>query len=326
MKRREFIAGLGGVAAWPLAARAQQADRVRRIGWLLPIPIDESPAISAIRQRLAELGWTEGRNLRIDFRGNARTAEQARTFAKELVDLQPDVLVTTLVFVTKAVQQQTRTIPIVFIGAGDPLSTGLVASLSRPEGNTTGVTDIFPTISGKWLELLKGCVPGLARVALIFNPNVAIGIDQVATPAAQAGAQYGVRTIKTPVRNIDEIERAIAAFAAEPDGGLIMMPPPLLAPERQLINRLAVRYRLPMIYQDRSYAVEGGLLSYGSDFKDMYPLAAAYIDRILRGAKPGDLPIQFPTKFHLAINLKTAKAMGLTISESFLNLADEIIE
>ena len=297
MRRREFIAGLGGAAAWPVVARAQQGERVRRVGWLTSVD-ENNPVLSATRQALAELGWTEGRDLRIDFRRNVRTAEQAQIFAKELVDLQPDVLVTGLVLLTKALQRQTRTIPIVFIGAGDPLSSGLVASLSRPEGNTTGVTDIFPTIAGKWLELLKECVPGLARVALIFNPNFST-IDQYDTSTAQAGAQYGVRTIKTPVRNIDEIERAIAAFAAEPDGGLIIMPPPLLIPERQLINRLAVRYRLPVIYQDRSHAVEGGLLSYGSDFKDMARPGAAYIDRILRGAKPGDLPVQFPTKFRL---------------------------
>jgi putative tryptophan/tyrosine transport system substrate-binding protein len=234
--------------------------------------------------------------------------------------------VTATVKPVQALQQQTRTIPIVLVAAGDPLASGLVKSLSRPEGNTTGITDIFPSIVGKWLELLRECVPGLARAALVFNPDTSDIIGQMEPLAVQAGAQYGVKTIKTPVRNADEIERAIAAFAVEADGGLIVVPPPFLLPERQLLNRLAIQYRLPIIYQNSVFAVEGGLLSYGADMIDVYRRGPFYVDRILRGTKPGDLPVQFPTKFQLVVNLKTAKAMGLTIPEPILLRADEIIE
>jgi putative tryptophan/tyrosine transport system substrate-binding protein len=330
MRRREFIGGLGSAAAWPFTARAQQGGPTRRLGNLWAR--DENDALqqtlkAAFYQRLAELGWVEGRNLKIDDRWNPRTPDETRTFAKELVDLHPDVLTTGTSRLTRALQQQTKTIPIVMLGAGDPLALGLVASIARPEGNTTGVTDIFPSIAGKWLELLKKCVPSLSRVALILNPDrLSNNGDSFAIPAAQAGSQYAVKTVNTSVRSVDEIERAISAFASEPGGGLIILPPPFLAPERQMINRLAVRYRLPVIYQDRSFAIDGGLLSYGADFLEMFRQGAPYVDRILRGAKPGDLPVQFPTKFILTVNLKTAKEMGLPISEAFLLRADEVIE
>jgi putative ABC transport system substrate-binding protein len=226
----------------------------------------------------------------------------------------------------RALQEQTRTIPIVMTGAGDPLAQGLVASLSRPEGNTTGVTDIFPSIAGKWIELLKACAPNVARVALIFNPDTIDPVFLKTTEAAaiDAGAQSGVRAVKMPVRNVAEIERAIPDFAAEPNGGLIMVPP--LPPGREAINRLALRHRLPTVYQDRTYAAEGGLLSYGADMIEVYRTGAFYVDRILRGAKPGDLPVQFPTKFIFVVNLKTAKAIGLDVSPSVLLRADEVIE
>jgi putative ABC transport system substrate-binding protein len=328
MRRREFIAGLSG-ATVTVPGRAQQPAAMRKLGILWPHNENDPTTkvwYSAFILGLAELGWTEGRNLRIDVRWNPRTVELAQMFAKELIDLRPDILVTGTPRLTRALQQETQSIPIVLVGAGDPLALGLVKSLSRPEGNTTGITDIFPSISGKWLELLRECVPGLARVALIFNPIILTS----STPydaAVQAGAKYGVHVTKNPVRNADEIERTVTAFAAEPGGGLIVLPPALLGPERQLLNRLAVQHRLPVIYQDRSFAVEGGLLSYGADMVDMHRHGAPpYVDRILRGAKPGDLPVQFPTKFTLVVNLKTAKAMGLTISEQFLNLADEVIE
>jgi putative ABC transport system substrate-binding protein len=333
MKRREFITLVGGAAAaWPLAARAQQGVRVRRIGILLPFSENDSirkPWYDEFRQGLAELGWTEGRNLRIDTRWDPKTAEQVRISAKELVDLRPDVLVTSTIRLTRAVQQLTQTIPIVFVGAGDPLASGLVASLSRPQGNTTGVTDIFRSIGGKWLELLKECVPSLASVALIFNPDISdtVAIDTYEAVAAQSGAQYGVRVAKMPVRNAGEIERGIAAFAKVADGGLIILPPPFSSAECEMINRLAVRYRLPVIYQERRFAAEGGLLSYGTDIIHMFRHGGStYVDRILRGAKPSDLPVQFPTKFLLVVNLKTSKAMGLTIPEPFLVRADEVIE
>jgi putative ABC transport system substrate-binding protein len=305
---------------------------MRRIGVLWPT--DENDPVrkvefASLAQALAERGWKEGRNLRIDVRWNPRTADEVRRFAKELVDMQPDLLVTSTIRLTRAAQQATQTIPIVMIGAGDPLSSGLVKSLSHPEGNTTGVTDIFESIAGNWLEFLRECAPGLARAALIFNPDIgnAVFIDSATSAAAKAGVLYGVKTIKTPYRNAEEIGRAIVAFAAEPDGGLIVVPPAPLSSERQVINRMAVQYRLPVIYQDRSLAVEGGLLSYGADLLHMFRHdAPPYIDRILRGAKPGDLPVQFPTRFTLVVNLKTAKAMGLAIPASFLLRADEVIE
>jgi putative tryptophan/tyrosine transport system substrate-binding protein len=268
----------------------------------------------------------EGRNLRIDTRSaGGRSGDEVRTLISELLDLRPQVLATGTVRLTRAVQEQTRSVPIVMMGAGDQLASGLVQSLSHPDGNTTGITDIFPSIAGKWLELLKQCVPTLARAALVLNPDRANA--STIEPAAKAGASLGVKVIETPVRNANDIEYRIEAFAAEPDGGLIVLPPPFLPAERQLINRIGIQHRLPMIYQDRDFAVEGGLLSYGADLLDMHRRGVPpYIDRILRGATPGELPVQFPTKFTIVVNLKTARAMGLTIAESFLNLADEVIE
>jgi putative tryptophan/tyrosine transport system substrate-binding protein len=308
---------------------------MRRIGFLWNFdqndPLGKS-WVGAFMQGLTELGWSEGRNLRIDDRWNPRTPEQTRMFADELIALQPDVLVTGTPRLTRAVQQQTRTVPIVFVGAGDPLDQGIVASLSHPGGNTTGVTDLFRALGGKWLELLRECVPSLTRVALIQNPDSAAGaIGGVrvgpSIAAVEAGSRYGVTIIEMPLRNPGEIERAIPTFAVEPGGGLIVMPPPLPGPDRKLLNGLAIRYGLPVIYQERSFAVEGGLLAYGTDMLAMFRHdAPPYVDRILRGAKPGDLPVQFPTKFILTVNLTTAKAMGLMIPESFLLRADELIE
>jgi putative tryptophan/tyrosine transport system substrate-binding protein len=330
MRRRQFIAGLGSAVTWPLATYGQQAGAIRRLGILWPHDENDPTTkvwLSAFKAGLAELGWREGANLQIDVRSNPRTIETAETMARELIDLRPEVLATGTPRLTRVLQQQTQTIPIVMTGAGDPLAVGLVKSLSRPEGNTTGVTDIFPSIAGKWLELLRECVPSLKRVGLIFNPDI-LTYSTPYDAAVQAGAKFGVQVSKTPFRNADEIERAVTAFAADPGGGLIVLPSAPLPPERQVLNRLAVHYRLPIIYQDRSFAVEGGLLSYGADMVGMMRHdAPPYIDRILRGAKPSDLPIQFPTKFQLVVNLKTAKAMGLTIPESFLNLrADEVLE
>jgi putative tryptophan/tyrosine transport system substrate-binding protein len=330
MKRRTFIAGLGAAAAWPLVARGQQGERVRRIGVLMPFgEIDPLRRIDGLRQGLAELGWAEGRNLRIDFRWDPRTAEQLHSFAEDLVDLKPDVLVATTIRVVRAIQQLTQTIPIIFIGAGDPLESGVVTSLSHPGGNTTGVTDIYRSIAGKWLELLKECKPELANVALVFNSDLS-SPDAVATyemHAVMAGSQLGVPVIKMGVRDVADIEREVAKFAATPNGGLITLPPPLPNAQREAVDGLAVRYRLPTIYQDRELAIAGGLLAYGSDLLDIFRHAGpAYIDRVLRGEKPGDLPVQFPTKFTLTVNLKTAKTIGLVIPESFLLRADELIE
>jgi putative tryptophan/tyrosine transport system substrate-binding protein len=328
MRRREFIAALGSAAAWPLGARAQQRERLRRIGILWPQR--ESDPVrktfdAAIRQGLAERGWVEGRSLQIDMRYVGEHPENVGVLIKELIELRPEILVTGTVRLTRAMQEQTRTIPIVMMGAGDPLASGLVKSLSRPDGNTTGVTDIFPSIGGKWLELLRECVPDLEQVAVIFNPDRA-SVSSI-WPAVKAAEASGVKLIETKVRSAEEIEHAIVGLATSPRSGLIILPPPFLPAERQLINRLAVQYRLPVIYQDRAFALEGGLLSYGADMSDMFRNGVPpYIDRILHGATPGDLPVQFPTKFSLVLNLKTAKAMGLTVPAAFLNIADEVIE
>jgi putative tryptophan/tyrosine transport system substrate-binding protein len=332
MRRRQFIAGLGSTAAWPAVARAQESGRIRLVGVLRQGDWENDPVrkfwASAFMDGLAKLGWSQGRNLRVEVRWNSRTSEQAQLDARALVDLKPDVLAAGGARLVRALQEQTRTIPIVMTGAGDPLAQGLVASLSRPEGNTTGVTDIFPSIAGKWVELLKACAPNVARVALIFSPDTIDPVFLKTTEAAaiDAGAQSGVRAVKMPVRNVAEIERAITDFAAEPNGGLIMVPPSPSGPEREAINRLALRHRLPTVYQDRTFAAEGGLLSYGADMIEVYRTGASYVDRILRGAKPGDLPVQFPTKFISVVNLKTAKAIGLDVSPSVLLRADEVIE
>jgi putative tryptophan/tyrosine transport system substrate-binding protein len=330
MRRREFIAGLGGAVAWSIAAWAQQDQPMRRLGILWPFAENDPLRrgwTAAFAEGLHELGWTEGHNLRIDTRWNPGTAEQARMVAKELVDLRPDVLVTGTGRLVRVVQQETHVIPIVLAGAGDPLALGLVKSIAHPEGNTTGITDIFPSNAGKWLELLKQSAPGLTQVALIWNPDSLSSIEYFDTPMAQAASQYGIKSVSVPVSNAGEIENAIATFASAPDGGLIIAPPSFSSVEREVINRLAVRYRLPVIYQDRSFAIEGGLLSYGADFIDIFRHGAPpYVDRILRGARPGDLSVQFPTKFTLVVNLKTAKAMSLLIPESFLLRAEEVIE
>jgi putative tryptophan/tyrosine transport system substrate-binding protein len=327
MRRREFIAGLCA-AAWPAVAGAQQSDRTRRIAILWPNR--ESDPVragfdAALRTGLAELGWVQGRNLQIDARYAAgESPEKVGALIKELVDFRPEILATGTVRLTRALQEQTRTIPIVMMGAGDPLASGLVKSLSRPEANTTGITDIFPSLGSKWLELLTQCAPRLERVALLVNPDRSSGSI---LRAAKDAASSGVKVIETQVRSAEDIEHSIVGFAAKPRGGLIIVPPPFLPSERQLINRLAVEYRLPVIYQDRAFAVEGGLLSYGADLLDMHRRGVPpYIDRILRGASPRELPVQFPTKFSLVLNLKTANAMSLIIPSAFLSLADEVIE
>jgi putative tryptophan/tyrosine transport system substrate-binding protein len=331
VRRREFIAGLCVSAAWSVVSRAQDSSRIRLVGALWQMeendPVRKFWA-SAFIEELAKLGWSQGRNLRVEVRRNPRTSEQVQLDARALVDLKPDVLAVSTTRLVRALQEQTRTIPIVIVGAGDPLASGLVASLSRPEGNTTGVTDIFPSIAGKWLELLKASAPDLARVALVFNPDTStpVFLKTIEAAAIDAGALSGVRAVKMPVRNVAEIERAVPDFAAEPNGGLIIVPPQPSGPEREAINRLAVRHRLPSVYQDRSQVAEGGLLSYGADIVEIYRTGAFYVDRILRGTKPGDLPVQFPTKFQFVVNLKTAKAMGLDVPTSVLLRADEVIE
>jgi putative tryptophan/tyrosine transport system substrate-binding protein len=327
VRRREFIAGLVAATAWPVAAHAQQGRRVAQVGFLVLRNLDdplEQMRFAWFKQSLQALGWTEGRNLRLTMRGAGENAERMGVLAKEIVDLQPDVIAVAGGRPTLMVQQQTRSVPIVFVQAGDAIANGLVKNIARPEGNTTGISNNLPSFGGKWLELLKEAAPRIARVALIFNPDFTIAPYSVSVE--EAAERYGVTAFRTPVRTAAEIERAIDAFAAQPDGGLIELPPPLVADQRQLMYLLAQKHRLPAIYGQRTNVVEGGMMSYGPDTADLYRLAASYVDRILRGAKPGELPVQFPTKFELVVNLKVAKAIGLAIAPSFLLRADEVIE
>jgi putative ABC transport system substrate-binding protein len=329
MQRRQFITLLGGAAvAWPFGARAQQGSRIRRIGVLIP-GADSDPAlrnqIATLRHTLQTLGWIEGGNLRIDPRFVGVDLSRTRAYAQELVSLAPDVIVVGGAAGTRVLQGLTRTIPIVFVSVGDPISSKVVASIARPEGNTTGLTNLFPSIAGKWLELLTEAAPHVAQVALVFNPEFPVVEDYLAS-IETAAATLAVKAVRTPVRSANDIERAINVFAGEPNGGLIQVPPPLLDTDRKLILRLAEQHRLPMIVYDKLRVAEGGLMSYGPDTSDLYRSAATYVDRLLRGMKVSDLPVQFPTKFELVVNLKTAKAIGLTIPEAFLLRADEVIE
>jgi ABC-type uncharacterized transport system substrate-binding protein len=337
IRRREFITLLGGAAALssglrPRAARAQQGERMRRIG-VLAVGTEGDPSqkanLAALWEGLAKLGWVEGRNLRIDVRYEAGDLNRIRAHAAELVSLAPEVIVVSAnTAATIAVQQRTKTIPIVFTQGGDPVVNGLVRSLARPEGNTTGFSNSEPTFAGKWLELLKEAVPRVNRVALLFNSELsltAVGPAYISSIEAAAAA-FAVQTIKLPFRDPIDIVRGIDAFAAEPNGGLIVLPPPPQGANRETVIRLAAQHRLPAIYNGRDLAAAGGLMSYGSSLADQYRRAASYVDRLLRGAKVSELPVQFPTKFELVVNLKTAKAIGLAIPESFLLRADEVIE
>jgi ABC-type uncharacterized transport system substrate-binding protein len=332
MKRRHFITLLGGAAAaWPLAARAQQSERTPRIGVLIPYAENDpeaQPRVTALRRGLAQLGWTEGRNVRLEYRWSASDAASIRRLARELVELQPDVILTESTPVTSAALHETRTIPIVFVQVGDPVGSGFVASFPRPGGNATGFNNIPLTMTGKWLELLLEVVPRTVRVMFLFNPPTAPYAQRFFEPFKAAAASIGVEAVASPVHDAAEIEAAIAAFAREPDGGLIVLPSAFmnLLTHRDAVIALAARHRLPAVYTFKHYAESGGLISYGNVIPDAYRQAATYLDRILRGAKPADLPVQASVKFELIVNLKTAKAMGLTIPESFLVRADEVIE
>jgi putative ABC transport system substrate-binding protein len=327
--RRDFILLFGGAAACPIAARAQQAPRMRRIGMLLASAESDpegKPHIAEFQNQLQGLGWTDGRNIRIDYRWASGEADRLRMFAKELVDLQPDVIVGQNTGGLSALRNATPTIPIVFVQAADPVRDGFIASLSRPGGNITGFTGTEAGISAKWLELLKGIAPRIARVALVFNPEVSPERGSYFVgPAMAAAPLFAVRPMAASVRTASEIEDAITALATEPDGGLIVMPDATTNSHSELIIGLAARNRLPAIYAFR-YFVAAGLISYGYDPVDLFRRAASYVDRILRGEKPGDLPVQQPQKFELVINLKTATALGLTIPQSLLIQASEVIE
>ena len=327
MNRREIIAGLGSTALWPMAARAQEAERVRRIGMLEAGGETErfvQDRQGAMRGALAKLGWIEGRTVRFDLRFSASDADLMRAYADELVRLAPDVIVVAGGPVAQALLERTSTIPIVFTNLGDPVALGLLKNIARPEGNATGITSVYQSFGAKRLELLKELAPRTTRLALVFAPGIVN--DQYFGVIDAAAEVLGVKAIRTPYHNATGLERAIDTFAAEPNGALVMVPPPPSPSNRQLINRLALKYRLPTIYSSKPFVAEGGMMSYGSDSVEAFRVAASYVDRILRGAKVSELPVQFPAKFEFVINLKTAKALGLTIPETLLATADEVIE
>jgi putative ABC transport system substrate-binding protein len=330
LRRREFISLLGSAAAaWPLAARAEQPGGMRRIGALMASAADDSEnqaRMAAFLQGLAQLGWTDGRNVRIDARWATTNADDLRRHAAELAALAPDVLVAATGTATLApLLQATRTVPIVFVTVIDPVGAGFVASLARPGGNATGFTMLEYGLSGKWLELLKEIAPRMTRAAVLRDPAIASGIGQFGAVQAVAPS-LGVELTPVDVRDAPEIERAVTSFARSSNGGLIVTPSPLATRHRDLIITLAARHRLPAVYAWRYYVTDGGLISYGADPIDHYRRAAGYVDRILRGEKPADLPVQAPTKYELVINLKTAKTLGLEVPPTLLARADEVIE
>ena len=327
MKRRELIMLLGGAAAWPLAARAQQPERARRIGVLMPFTADDPEGqarLMAFGQGLQQLGWAVGSNLRIDTRWGAGDAERNRRFAAELLALTSDVLVANGSPEIRALQQATRSVPIVFANAVDPVGQGFVATLPRPEGNASGFASFEFGQSGKWLELLKEIAPYVTRAAVLLNRAVASGIAQLGAIQAVAPL-FGVEVSPIDLRDAIQLEHAVTEFARVPNGGLILTGAGAAA-RRDLIITLAARYRLPAVYPFPFYVPGGGLVSYGPDVVDQYRRVAGYVDRILRGEKPADLPVQAPTKYRLAINLKTAKELGLHVPPTLLARADEVIE
>jgi putative ABC transport system substrate-binding protein len=329
MQRRNFLGVLGGAAAWPMVARAQQADRVRQIGVLMAATADDpdfQARFAAFQQGLQQLGWSDGRNVHIDTRWATTKPDDIRRHAAELAALAPDVILAGSGTSTVApLLQATRTVPIVFAVVIDPVGAGFVDSLARPGGNATGFTLFEYGISGKWLELLKEIAPAVTRAAVLRDPTIASGIGQFAAVQAVAPS-LGVELSAVDVRDAGEIERAVTAFARSSNGGLIVTASALASHHRDLIIALAARLRLPAVYSYRFFVTVGGLISYGPDFVDQYRQAVGYVDRILKGEKPADLPVQAPTKYELVINLKTAKALGLTVPPTLLASADKVIE
>ena len=328
MRRRDFVTMLGGAATWPLAARAQQPERVRRIGVLWGLIADDPETSArdvAFVEQLAQFGWTVGHNVRIDYRWGAFDADRSRRYAAELAALAPDILLASSASPVVALKQAMPDVPIVFVNLVDPVSAGFVDSLAQPGGNVTGFIAFEYVISAKWLELLKDIVPQLKRVAVLRENDIASGIGQLAVIQATAPL-FGVEVRPVDVRDADEIERAVTAFARSSNGGLIVTVSPFTALHRKLIIALAARHRLPAVYGQAFYASSGGLIAYGTDTIDPFRRAAAYVDRILKGEKPADLPVQAPTKYKLIINLKTAKALSIDIPDKLLALADEMIE
>ena len=325
MRRREFIVGLGSATACARAARAQ--EHLRRVGVLL-FSAENDPVtqtrLEALREGLEAAGWTEGCNLRIEYRFGAADPARLRSYADELVKLAPDVIVTGAAPATKAVQQLTQTIPIVFVEATNEVGYGVTGGLARLDSNATGITNLYLAIGTRWLELLREAAPHLVRVALLFNPE----FDSRSYMAAieSSAAAYDITAVRTPARNADEIERGIATFAAEPNGGLLIVPPAPIFTDVKLIFQLATQHRMPAIYPTRGFAAEGGLMAFGPVSADLYRSAAIYVDRILHGAKPSELPVQFLTMFELVINLKAARAIGLEIPHTLIARAAEVIE
>jgi putative tryptophan/tyrosine transport system substrate-binding protein len=329
MKRREFISLLGGVAAaWPLAARAQQTDRVRRIGLLMGVADDREgqARVTALKQGLQELGWTDGRNIQIETRFGGADAGRIRAYAAELVALAPDVIVGQTTPVIQTLRQATSSIPIVMAAVNDPVEQGLVSSLAHPGGNITGFMFIDFQMVGKWLEMLKEAAPGVSRAVLMFNPDTSPYYYVYLRSFEAVPRSVAVEVTAAPVRNTAEVEEAIAKLGREPGSGLIVPPDAFTIVHQELFIRLAQQHRLPAVYFPRTSVAQGALMSYGPDPYDNFRRSASYVDRILKGAKPADLPVQQPTKFELAINLKTAKALGLQIPDKLLALADEVVE
>jgi putative ABC transport system substrate-binding protein len=329
VKRREFITLLGGAAAWPLAARAQQPERVRRIGVLMgwsDMDLEYRARLAAFQEALARLGWMDGQGLRIDVRWTLGDPKRAQFLAKELVELKPDVILSASTPATAALQHETRTIPIVFVVVSDPVGSGFVARLPQPGGNLTGFINIEAALGSKWLELLKEAASRLKRVAAMFNPETAPGNGTYYMDSFMAAARaLAVEPVVARVRSDAEIEAAIALMGRE-DGGVVVTSDSFMAVHRATIIAAAIRNKVPAIFDNRAFAPEGGLISYGVNTTELFRRSADYVDRVLRGAKPADLPVQTPTKYELAINLKTAKALGLTVPPSMLAVADEVIE
>jgi putative tryptophan/tyrosine transport system substrate-binding protein len=330
MKRREFIAGLGSAAAWPSAAHAQQPDRRRRVGVLMGFDENDAEAkswLSGFVQMLAELGWTDGRNVLMDVRWARGNLERMRTLAKELVELRSDVILSPTTPVTAALQRETRTIPIIFVIVADPVGEGFVASIPRPARNLTGFMLYEPTMAGKWMELLTQIAPGLSRVAFMFNPDAAAYATSYLLPSFEAAARsLKVEPIVAPTYNSAEIETLITSLAGEPRCGLVINADPFTEVHRALIVSLAAQNSIPSVCSNSGWTRAGGLVSFNARIADEFNRAASYVDRILRGSKPSDLPVQLPVKFEIVLNTKTAKALGLTIPETLLATADEVIQ
>ena len=327
MRRRKFLGLVGGAASWPVVALAQQPEPMRRIGVLVGLAENDpemKERLAGFRQGLEKLGWSEGNNVRIDYRF-APAGTRAHLLARELVALQPDVILAQSTPATAALKPETSTIPIVFAGVADPIGSGFVASLARPSGNLTGLLQYEEGITGKWLAMLKEIAPNLTRAALLANPRTA-AFDYFLRSAKTLAPSLAIEVVPMPIENANDIERSIEDFARESNGGLVLPPDTTTVIHRDLIIPLAARHRLPAVYAIRVFVAAGGLMYYGTDFVELYRQAASYVDRILRGAKAADLPVQLPTKFETVVNLKAAKALGLTVPQGLLVAADEVIE